>query len=169
MTARPVMFHRPISGAARRSRTVLALVIGLAGTSASLADSGPEPDACSLQAAAHADRTAARGINGENVAAAAIEGATIGGLAGPGPAPGGWSVRGARRGARLGGGLATLDALNGPDLDDWQRTFNAAYQACLSGQPMPSPPDSRCPPSTGVVTGSGQGGLYGASSRRNCR
>lgn len=169
MTVRPAMLDRPISGAAKRSFTALALAMVLASTSASLADSGPEADACSLRAAAHADRTAARGINGEDVAAAAVEGAIVGGLAGPGPAPGGWSVRGARRGARLGGGLATLDALNGPDLDDWQRTFNAAYRACLSGQPMPTPPDSRCPPSTGVVTGSGQGGLYGASSRRNCR
>lgn len=169
MSADLVMFDHTASGATARGSWFLAVLMVLASTSASLADSGPEPDACSLQAAAYADRAGARGIDGEEVAAAAIEGATIGGLAGPGPAPGGWSVRGARRGARLGGGLATLDALNGPDLNDWQRSFNAAYQACLSGQPMPTPPDSRCPPSTGVVTGSGQGGLYGASSRRNCR
>ncbi|MBL6430576.1 MAG: hypothetical protein HPM95_02630 [Alphaproteobacteria bacterium] len=169
MTADPVMFDRTASGATARSGWFLALVMVIASAPASLADSGPEPDACSLQAAAYADRAGARGIDGEDVAAAAVEGAIVGGLAGPGPAPGGLSVRGARRGARLGGGLATLDALNGPDLDDWQRNFNAAYQACLSGRPMPARPESRCPPSTGVVTGSGQSGLYGASSRRNCR
>ncbi|SDT99724.1 hypothetical protein [Stappia sp. ES.058] len=164
----PVMLQRTARGAVPRCG-LLAIAMVLAGPPAGLADSGPEPDACSLQAAAHADQATPRGVNGEDVAAAAIDGATIGGLAGPGPAPGGWSVRGARRGARLGGGLATLNALNAPKLDDWQRSFDAAYTACISGQPMPGLPDSRCPPSTGVVTGSGQGGLYGASSRRNCR
>ncbi|WP_156884732.1 hypothetical protein [Stappia stellulata] len=168
MPARPVMSSRIALGSIRR-RTAFAVAILLAGTTASLSDSGPEPDACSIQAAAYADQTRARGMNGNDIAAAAVEGATVGGLAGPGPAPGGWSARGARRGARLGGGLAALDALNGPGLDDWQRQFDAAYEACIAARPMPARRDSRCPPSTGVVTGSGQGGLYGASSRRNCR
>lgn len=166
MTGIPFAIRRIAAGA--RPGGIAAAML-LAGTVAVAADSGPEPDACSLRAAAHADRATGRSINGEDVAAAAIDGAIVGGLAGPGPAPGGWSVRGARRGARLGGGLATLNALSGPDLERWQRNFDTAYRACLSGQPMPPLPDSRCPPSTGVVTGSGQGGLYGASSRRNCR
>jgi len=142
------------------------LVVGFSG--GARADSGPDPELCALQAAAHADRSVSGHPTGEDVAGAAIEGAIVGALAGPGSSPGGWSVRGARRGARLGGGLAALDQLDRPDLSAWQRAFDAAYAACLAGQPLPLSDRERCR-SSGTVTGSGHGGLYGASSRRDCR
>ena len=133
-----------------------------------LADSGPEADTCALEAAAHADRVTPDHPTGEDVASAAIEGAIIGGLGGPGPAPGGWSARGAQRGARLGGGLAALDQLDRPDISTWQRAFDEAYAACLAGTPLHTPGDRGCR-SSGTIIGSGHTGFYGASSRRTCR
>jgi hypothetical protein len=138
------------------------------------ADSGPEPvppvseETCARAAAHHADLDTPRGPDGEDVAAAAIEGAVIGGLGGRDRRGTGWSPGGAARGARLGGGLAALDGLDRPDPERWQAAFDRAYAACMAGEPLPPTRRERCR-SGAVVTGSGQGGIYGASSRRDCR
>ncbi|WP_428696220.1 hypothetical protein [Stappia sp.] len=136
------------------------------------ADSGPEPvlseEACARAAARHADDVTPRGPDGDDVAAAAIEGAVIGGLGGRDRRGTGWSAGGAERGARLGGGLAALDGIDRVDPARWQAAFDRGFAACMAGTPLPSTSRERCR-SGGAVTGSGHGGRYGASSRRDCR
>lgn len=152
--------------------TAAALVCTMLAAGPAGADSGPEPgfaeDACARAAARHADSTTPRGPNGDDVAAAAMEGAVIGGLGGRDRNGSGWSAGGAARGARLGGGLAALDGIDRVDPARWQAAFDKTFAACMAGNPLPQTARDRCR-SGGAVSGSGHGGRYGASSRRDCR
>lgn len=129
-------------------------------------DSGPDAERCAAEAEAYANQEARTSVSGEDVAGAAMDGAVVGGLAGRGP--GDWSARGAARGARLGGGLATLDALSESREQDWQALYAKAYYACLAGEPRPPTRQERCG-SSAIITGAGQGPLIGTSSRQDCR
>lgn len=157
---------------------VAALGLGMAAGFAGLAraDSGPDPASCQTFAEAQADRAAERARLpssrelGERVADAAIDGAVIGGLGGRTRPGSDWSHRGAAQGARLGGGLATLDALDDARDDAWQRAHDDAYAECMSGAAREAdaiaiPP--RCGSSGAVIGGTGRGPI-GTSSRSDC-
>ncbi|MXN65661.1 hypothetical protein GR183_12170 [Stappia sp. GBMRC 2046] len=157
---------------------VLAGPLGLAimgRHSPSFADSVPELGACDAPAAAYADRHA---VAGADLSAGAIEGgidgAVVGGLTGRRPGPDGWSPRGARRGARAGAAIGVLDALGTVDPAEWQALYDRAYEACLTGAPLPPPsrPED-CSSTTRVIEGArsrDRGGLYSAGSRLDgCR
>ncbi|MCA1297510.1 hypothetical protein [Stappia indica] len=158
----------PHSKPGRRFAIALLPALGLALLAPPLArgDSGPDAERCAAEAEAYANQEARTSVSGEDVAGAAMDGAVVGGLAGRGP--GDWSARGAARGARLGGGLATLDALSNSREQDWQALYAKAYYACLAGEPRPLTRQERCG-SSAIVTGAGQGPLIGTSSRQDCR
>lgn len=137
------------------------------------ADSGPEPvdtsrsQACVEIASDFADRDTPRGPHAGDVAAAGIEGAIVGGLAGRDRRGTGWSPDGAARGARTAAGIAALEGVGHVDAAAWQAAFDRAYAACIAGEARPLTRRERCR-STGVVTGSGQSGGPAVSSRRDC-
>lgn len=147
----------------------------LAGIPLSRADSGPEPAGCEDQAADYADRYVAAGAGlSEGAIAGGIEGAVVGGFTGRRPGPDGWSPRGARRGARAGAALGVMDALGQVDPADWQALFDIAYEACLTGAPLPAPTTAGdCSSTTRVIEGAhsrDRGGLYSTGSRlEGCR
>lgn len=145
----------------------------LAISSAACADSGPEPvdaamsQACADMAADFADEDTPRGPAAGDVAAAGIDGAIVGGLAGRDRFGTGWSPGGAARGARTAGGIAALQGLGRVDGEAWQAAFDKAYAACMAGEPRPLTRRERCR-STGIVVGGGQQRGVGVSSRRDC-
>lgn len=137
------------------------------------ADSGPEPvdptrsQACIDMASDFADQDTPRGPDADDVAAAGIDGAIVGGLAGRDRFGTGWSPGGAARGARTAGGIVALRGLGRVDVEAWQAAFDKAYAACMAGEPRPLTRRERCR-STGIVVGGGQQGGVGVSSRRDC-
>lgn len=168
-----VAWHGKGRASASAAALAGALACVLAMPPAAHADSGPEPvdpamsQACADMAADFADQDTPRGPDAGDVAAAGIDGAIIGGLAGRDRFGTGWSPGGAARGARTGGGIAALEGLGRVDEQAWQAAFDRAYAACMAGKPRPLTRRERCR-STGVVVGSGQQGGVGVSSRRDC-
>ena len=150
-----------------------ALACLLSMSSAGRADSGPEPvdptrsQACIDMASDFADQDTPRGPDADDVAAAGIDGAIVGGLAGRDRFGAGWSPGGAARGARTAGGIVALQGLGRVDAEAWQAAFDKAYAACMAGEPRPLTRRERCR-STGVVSGGGQPGGVAVSSRRGC-
>ncbi|QGZ36854.1 hypothetical protein [Stappia indica] len=114
-----------------------------------------------------ADQDTPRGPDADDVAAAGIDGAIVGGLAGRDRFGAGWSPGGAARGARTAGGIVALQGLGRVNAEAWQAAFDKAYAACMAGEPRPLTRRERCR-STGVVSGGGQLGGVAVSSRRGC-
>lgn len=148
--------------------------IGLGGgTGVPTGGSGATAEACARHAAAVAERAAQRArlpssrALGEEIGAAATEGAIIGGLGGRAAPGSAWSPGGAARGARLGGGLATLDALSQAQAEAGQAAYDAAFAACMAGHAAPAGGRPGCGSSGVVVSGGGRGAI-GTSSRNAC-
>ncbi len=122
--------------------------------STAAADSGPDAAACNDAARAHADRYAAPADLADAAIAGGLDGAVAGGLLGRHSGRDGWSERGATRGARVGGALAVLGAMNAFDPADWQRLYDEAHAACMAGK---APPPADCQSQATVSSGSNRG------------
>ncbi|MAA98636.1 MAG: hypothetical protein CMN87_11045 [Stappia sp.] len=166
--------------ASRRRALAIVVVLGLGAAAGfaglARADSGPDPETCRAYAEAQAGRASERARLpssrelGERVAEEAVGGAVIGGLAGRTRPGSDWSRRGAGQGARLGGGLATLDALGDAQDDAWQQAYDNAYADCMAGsvpEERAVAPGTGCGSSGAVVGGTGRGPI-GTSSRPGC-
>ena len=164
----------------RRRALAIVVVLGLGAAAGfaglARADSGPDPETCRAYAEAQAARAGDRARLpssrelGERVADSAVEGAIIGGLGGRTRPGSDWSHRGAGQGARLGGGLATLDALGEAQDDAWQQAYDDAYADCMAGaapEARAVAPRARCGSSGAVISGTGRGPI-GTSSRTGC-
>ncbi|MBA5776410.1 hypothetical protein H2509_04630 [Stappia sp. F7233] len=121
-----------------------------------------DPAACEEQAIAYADAGPSPSELAESAARGGIEGAVYGGFTGRGR----WDPRNAEKEARAGGALGVFDTLNN---DDWQKRYDAAYEACLAGRPLATDGAGiDCPSTATVTSGAPSGssrGKYSASSR----